>query len=280
MRSTILQVQEVRDFIITAILLVIALVLMVSTQKGGLQNMQKLSIVTLSYMEEPLANIRVYRKALKTNEDLRRQNVLLMDELSRLRSVKAQNENLRNMLGFRDTTKLDLLPVMIVGKDLTGINNTLSVDAGSSDSVVIGMPLITPEGLIGQVILTADQYSAVMPYNNLMFRVSAQIQNTRAYGIVSWDGSNNEKLEMNYVPQTIKVDTGMVVETSGYGNQYPPNIPIGKVVGKRIEQGRETQTIYIKPFVSLDKLSEGFIVRFRSDSTLSRLKMQIQNQYQ
>ncbi len=280
MRSTILQVQEVRDFIITAILLVIALVLMVGTQKGGLQNMQKISIVTLSYMEEPLANIRVYRKALKTNEDLRRQNVLLMDELSRLRSVKTQNENLRNMLGFRDTTKLNLLPVMIVGKDLTGINNTLSIDAGSGDSVVIGMPLITPEGLIGQVILTADHYSAVMPYNNLMFRVSAQIQNTRAYGIVSWDGSSNEKLEMNYVPQTIKVDTGMVVETSGYGNQYPPNIPIGKVVGKRIEQGRETQTIYIKPFVSLDKLSEGFIVRFRSDSTLSRLKMQIQNQYQ
>lgn len=280
MRSTILQVQEVRDYIVTAILLVIALVLMVGTHKGGLQTMQKISIVTLSYMEEPLANVRVYRKALKTNEELRRQNVLLMDELSRLRSIKAQNENLKNMLGFRDTTKLNLLPVMIVGKDLTGVNNTLSVNAGAKDSVVIGMPLITPEGLIGQVILTADHYSYVMPYSNLMFRVSARIQSTRAYGIVSWNGSSNERLEMNYVPQTIKVDTGMVVETSGYGNQYPANIPIGKVVGKRVEQGRETQTIYIKPFVSLDKLSEGFIVKFRSDTTLSRLKMQIQDQYQ
>lgn len=280
MRSTILQVQGIRDYILTAFLLVIALVLMVGTHKGGLQNIQKISIVTLSYMEEPLANIRVYRKALKTNENLRRQNVLLMDELSRLRSVKAQNEHLRKMLGFRDTTKLDLLPVIIVGKDLTGLNNTLTVNAGKDDSVEVGMPLITPEGLIGQVILTAGQFSLVMPYNNLMFRISAQIQKTRAYGIVSWSGSGNERLEMNYVPQTVKVDTGMVIVTSGYGNQYPPNIPIGKVTGKHIEQGKETQTIFLKPFVSLDKLAEGFIVKFRSDSTISRMKMQIQNQYQ
>ena len=280
MRSSILQVQEIRDFIITAILLVIALVLMVGTQKGGLQNIQKLSIVTLSYIEEPLANIRVYRKALKTNENLRRQNILLMDELSRLRSVKNQNEHLQRMLGFRDTSKLDLLPVIIVGKDLTGINNTLTINAGKKDSVHIGMPLITPKGLVGQVILAAGHYSAVMPYNNLMFRVSAQIQNIKAYGIVSWGGNSDKSLEMNYVPQTIRVDTGMVVETSGYGNQYPPNIPIGVVTGKHVEKGRETQTLFLKPFVSLDKLAEGFIVKFKPDTTRSRLKMKIQSQYQ
>lgn len=280
MRSNILQVQEIRDYILTAILLIIALVLMVTTQKGGLQNIQKISIVTLSYMEEPLANIRVYRKALKTNENLRRQNILLMDELSRLRSVKAQNEHLRKMLGFRDTSRLDLLPVMIVGKDLTGINNSLTVNAGSKDSIRVGMPLITPEGLIGQVTLTAGHYSLVMPYNNLMFRVSAQIQNTRAYGIVSWSGRGNQKLEMNFVPQTAKVDTGTIIVTSGYGNQYPPNIPIGKVTGTQVEQGKETQTIFLKPFVSLNNLAEGFIVKFRSDSTISRMNKQIQSQYQ
>lgn len=280
MRFTVFRFEGIRDYILTAVLLVIALLFMVSSHNGGLNNIRKISFVTFSYLEEPLANIRVYREALKTNDRLRRQNVLLMDELSRLRSVKTQNESLKRMLGFKDTTKLNLIPVKVIGKDLTGMNNMLTVDVGTVDSVSVGMPLITPEGLVGQIIATSRHYSEVMPFSNMMFRVSSQIQGKRAYGIVSWDGHSPQRLEMLFVPKTVRVDTGMVVETSGDGNEYPSNIPIGKVTGKHFEKGKETQIIYLKPFVSLSTLAEGFIVRFRPDSAVSRLQTKIQGLFQ
>ncbi|HKJ44468.1 MAG TPA: rod shape-determining protein MreC [Balneolales bacterium] len=279
MKFTTLQVQDARDHIITAFLLILALVLMVNRHRGGLENLRKVSIATVSYLEEPLANIRVYRQALKTNEHLHQQNVLLMDEINRLRSVKKQNEILRKMLTFRDTTKLDLLPVIIVSKDLTGLNNTLTVDAGSDDSVKIGMPLVTSDGLVGRVVIVARHFSEVMPFNNMMFRVSSTIQGVRAYGVVSWNGKNIDKLTMNYVPQTIRVDTGMIVQTSGYSDRFPPNIPIGKVIGTQPEEGKETQKIFLKPFVSLNQLAEGFIVRYEPDSTITRLHDKMRDLY-
>lgn len=279
MRFPVVQVHGVRDHILTAGLLILALIMLTSRFRGGLDTLRAGAITIQSYVDEPLANIRVYREALKTNDHLRRQNILLMDEISRLRSVQHENQVLRKMIGFKDTTKLNLYPVTIVSKDLTGVNNILTVNAGSDDSVTIGMPLVNSEGLIGRVIMVASHFSEVMPYLNRMFRASADIQGSKAYGIVSWDGENIDRLVMKYVPQTIKVDSGMVVETSGYSNQFPAHIPIGIVTHTHPEAGKEIQTIYLRPFAGLSQLAEGFIVRYRPDSTLVNLKQRYQEKY-
>lgn len=279
MRFPVLQVQGARDHILTAGLLILALMMLVSRYKGGLETLRASAITVQSYIDEPLATIRVYREALKTNDHLKRQNILLMDEISRLRSVQHENQTLRRMIGFKDTTKLNLFPVTVVSKDLTGINNMLTVNAGSDDSIAVGMPLVNSDGLIGRVILVSSHYSEVMPYLNRLFRASADIQGSQAFGIVSWDGENINQLVMKYVPQTIKVDSGMVVETSGYSNRFPAHIPIGVVTHTHPEKGKEIQTIYLKPFVGLSQLAEGFIVRFRADSTLINLKQHYQDKY-
>jgi len=278
MRFKSFTLQDAKDHILTAFFLVIAVALMVSRNEGGIRVLRSASITVMSYIEEPLANVRVYREALKTNEDLRRQNIQLMDEVSRLRSMKRQNETLKRMLGYKDTTKLDLLPVMVITKDLTGINNIITINAGTSDSVKVGMPLVTPEGLVGRVILTSDDYSEVMPFYNRLFKISGRIQGNGAYGIVSWNGNSSE-LNMDFVPQTIRIEPDMIVETSGYGNQLPPNIPIGYVIHTKPDEGRETQEISLKPFVTLSTLSEAFVIRYKPDSTVTRLHQIVGEQY-
>ena len=46
---------------------------------------------------------------------------------------------------------------------------------------------------------------------------------------------------MSYVPKTIHVDSGQVVETSGYSLELPPFIPIGTVLRTQLQEGKETQ---------------------------------------
>ncbi|MEX2363175.1 MAG: rod shape-determining protein MreC, partial [Balneolaceae bacterium] len=145
-------------------------------------------------------------------------------------------------------------------------------NAGTSDSLIVGMPLVTSDGLIGKIVHTASYYSQVMPFYNSLFRVSARVQENQANGIVSWSGEANNELVMNFVPQTIPVDTGFVIETSGFSNQYPPGIPIGKVTRTEAEEGRETQRIYIEPFVILSEIDKGFVIEFRPDSNIAKLK--------
>ena len=201
----------------------------------------------------------------------------MLDKLSRLRSAEQQNEKLRELLEIKKESEFDLEPVSIVGKELNGIHNSLTIDAGTSDSIKAGMPVVSANGLIGRVILASRNYSQVMPYFNNLFRVSAHIQGLRAYGVVSWDGKSVNELIMEYVPQTIRVDTGMVVETSGYSNQFPASIPIGKVVDTQPQIGKETQHIYIEPFTNLYTVSEGFAIKFRPDTSINELKRQYKN---
>lgn len=280
MRLRLPRITDAKDHLITAGLLVLSLILMVGRHQGGVDNLRKVSVTLFSYLEEPLSNIRVYRQALKTNTYLRKQNVLLLDELSRLRSANQQNERLRDLLQFSRQTNLSLYPTRIVGKELNEINNSITIDAGSNQDIEMGMPMVSADGLIGRVILTAPEYSQVMPFYNTLFRVSAKLQQSNAYGIVSWEGENIRELVMNFVPQTVSVDSGEIVTTSGYSNKFPPNIPIGRVLRAEPEQGKETQKIYLTPFVNLHSIAEGFVVKFTPDTTVQQLNQEYDQLFQ
>ncbi len=268
------RVTDAKDYIITALILLLAITLMVNRYDDGLQNARKASITILSYLEKPLSNIRIYRQALTTNTYLQRQNVLLQDELSRLRAVEQQNRVLRDLLDLREKESHSMIPVQVVAKELAGLNNSLTLDAGSNDGVEVGMPVINSDGLIGQVIVTASNYSQVLLYSNSLFRVSARVADTRAFGIVSWQSTGYRELVLNHVPQTILVEEGQLVETSGFSNQYPQGIPIGEVTRVEPGDGVETQTIYLNAFADLFTLSEAFIVKFQPDTTIQNLQEQ------
>lgn len=271
MRFRLPRISDAKDYILTALILVFATSIMISRHDGGLQNIRKVSYTILSYLEEPLSTIRVYRQALNTNTYLQRQNVLLQDELSRLRSSEEQNRILRDLLEFREDSDYPLLPITIVAKELTSMNNSLTISAGTNDEVLTGMPVINSNGLIGKVILTSGKYSQVMPFTNSLFNVSARIQGTRAYGIVSWEGNRYDELVLQHIPQTIPVEEGDIVETSGYSNQYPSGIPVGEITRIEPEEGVETQLIYLRPFVNLHLIAEGFVLMFEPDSTANEL---------
>ncbi len=259
-----------KDYFIVAILLIIAISIAISRNRGGINKLRQFSVATVSLLQTPLSQVRIYRQALNTNIYLKRQNILLQDELSKLRSLKRENAELRDLLDFKEQSSLNLIPVTIVGKELNSINNSLTITPGAKEGIKVNMPLINSDGLLGKVVLLSDNYAQVMPYLNTLYKVSAKVQGINAPGIVSWEGNRNE-LVMNFVPLTVKVDIGSVIETSGYSNQYPPNIPIGIVTKIEQEQGKETQRIYLKPTASIYDVAEGFVVDFTPNTEVDSL---------
>ncbi|MEP0004734.1 MAG: rod shape-determining protein MreC [Balneola sp.] len=277
MQFKTLKVGEAKDYIITAILILLSVTIAVSRNQGGIHSLRQLSAITVSVLQSPLANIRVYRQALTTNTYLQRQNILLQDELSKLRAIEQENIELRKLLSFQDSTEFSLTPTLIIGKELNGINKSLTINSGSLKNVKVGMPLVTSDGLLGKVILTTAEYAQVLPYNNSLFRVSGLIQEENAPGIVSWNGESLTEMVIDFIPQTIPVEEGYTVVTSGFSNELPAGIPIGSVIRTEIEEGKETQRIFIKPFASLAQASQGFIINFTPDSSLTNLNDQYED---
>ncbi len=280
MRLQLPRISEAKDYILTAFLLVISALLFIGNNRGGIDSVRKVTITLFSYLEEPISNVQVYRQALKTNSDLREQNIRLLDELNRLRSAQQRNKELTELLQFSRNSDLSLYPAQIIGKELNQVNNVFTIDAGTNDGIEEGMPMVAANGLIGKVVLASDDYAQVMPYFNTLFKVSATLQNSNAYGIVSWNGENIDELELKFVPQTVPVDTGETVMTSGYSHQFPPNIPVGEVIRYVPEEGKDTQRIFIRPFVNLYTVSEGFVVTTKPDTAVKNLIKEYQELFE
>ena len=262
------------------IVLLFALILAFTRSQDGLNSLRAVTITAASILEEPVSNVRVYRNALKTNAYLQQQNILLQDELSKLRSIEKENQELKSLLRLEESYNYPLQITRVVTKQLNTLNNSLSVNVGSNEGIQRGMPLINSDGLIGKVILSASNYSQIMPLSHPLFRVSAQIQDNKANGIITWDISSPNYLIMDFVPKTVPIDTGMVIQTSGLGNEFPAGIPIGQVVDFRSQEGTNTQQIKIEPFSKLNEVSEGFIVLFTSDTSLIQLNKEFKQLFE
>ena len=68
----------------------------------------------------------------------------------------------------------------------------------------------------------------------------------------------------------------ITLEPDKTSNELPAGIPIGTVIRTELEEGRETQRIFLTPFASLNQASQGFIINFSPDSSLSRLNEQFE----
>lgn len=263
---------NIKDHLITIGVMLLALLMMIARQDGAFQNVRVASMNVISVLEAPLSNVRIYRTALKTNADLERQNILLQDEISRLRSMREENEILRGLLALKDTVTYPLVPVRVVSKTLSGVNNSIIINAGSYHGVEVGMPVINAQGLVGQVVLAGERNSTVLPIINRQFRVSAMIEGSRAFGILSWEGTGANELILRYVPITIPVTEGMRINTSGLSSQFPQGIPIGEITRFEPEPGKDTQLIYVNVYSSLYRLAEAHVMLFRADEEVLMLE--------
>lgn len=272
MKQVTPQFRDASDYILGAILLLIAFFVIIVGSRSAFNMVRVKTLQAYALLEQPLGSFKSYKSALTDNTRLRQQNVLLQDELNRLRAASKENERLRKLLDFNQQTELKLKPVLVIGKELTGIHNFLTISLNDTTLVRNGMPIINENGLVGQIIRTASGFAQVMPFYSNLFRVSAVIHGkTSSYGMVSWEGKSYNELVMNYVPATVPVNEGDLIVTSGYSDIYPPNIPIGYVQKIERNEGIETQKIFLKPTVSLFDLTEAFVVQHIPDSSRANL---------
>jgi rod shape-determining protein MreC len=279
MRSQFQSFSESKDYILTAFLLIVSFGLLFSRNSGGLDRLRSASITIYSYIELPLSKFRLHTQVLRRNKELRKQNIHLRNKLNRLRNAES-DDNLVSKFHLSWADSSSLHPVQFVGKELHQANNVLTINAGSKEGLRKNMGVISAQGLVGKIVLVARNYSEVMPYLNTLSKVSAKLQKSHAYGIVGWNGpESTNNLELKYVTKSIPVDSGEVVYTSGYGRQFPPDIPIGTVKRSELIKGRGWQRIYIHPSVNLYTVTNGYVITGKPDTAKIKLQKQYRKLY-
>lgn len=232
---------------------------------------RSVTIAVVGFMQESFSFIPNISALQDENKLLRKINVNLADEVSQLREAKLENIRLRSMIALRETSTVRVTAAKIVAKNLNLLRNTITLDIGESDSVKIGNPIITGEGLVGRIVATSSHFSIAQLILNVDFRASAKIQRTRTDGIVAWDGNS---LVLKNIVKSSDVKVGDAVVTSEYSNAFPNGVKIGIVSAVTDIPNNLFKKVELIPTVNLTQTEEVFVVDFLP--SLERMALELE----
>ncbi|MCF7796299.1 MAG: rod shape-determining protein MreC [Lentisphaeria bacterium] len=191
---------------------------------------------------------------------LEKKYIVSQIELNRLQALAAENERLRQALGFKQTSLFEVIPANVLSKSGTSLLTSISVDQGAKDGVELLAPVVDANAnLVGKVVALGDASSLVQLIHDRNFRVSVREMRTRTIGILGFYDPGVFRIEN--IPLNTNVAIGDSVVTSGFSDIFPPNIYVGVV--QKVEPGVEGYVKAIQVEVATDyhRLEEVFILK-------------------
>lgn len=259
-----------KEYVLLALLLVVSLGLLSLNDTPQIGAIRSLTVITVGALQDVLGMVPNYFSLRSENAVLRRQNMMLSDEVSRLREATLENLRLKRLLKFREQEPARHIAANVIGRTLQLMRNTVTLDVGEMDGVRPNMPIVTAEGLVGRVTFTTDAYAVGQTLFNRDIRVSAKVQRSRVDGILRWLGG--ERLILQNVAKTLDVQTGDVVITSEYSSLFPHGIRVGTVVRTQEIPGSLFRTVEVAPAVDFEAVEEVFVIARTPDSSRVELE--------
>lgn len=256
--------QNFKEYLTFSILVLISLILLFSGNSSKTHLVTQIAVELVGFTKYITGILPSFRDLRAENKELRKTNIVLLNELNQLREEKLENIRLRKLLGFKERqNNYEFIPADVVGKTLISPYNYIVLNAGSDDGIEVNMPVVCESGIVGKIMRVGKNYSLAMILFHKDFRASVKIQRTRVDGILVWEGG--EYLSVTNVSKTMDVELGDVVITSGYSTIFPPGFEIGVVVEIDNSVPGLFKAIKVKPSVNFTKLEEVFIIKYKSD---------------
>ncbi len=195
---------------------------------------------------------------IKENHLLKEENLRLNLLNIDLQEAYIENQRLHDMLGFLETSPLNILPARVVNRGTTSIYNSIIINVGSRNGVRENLPIISSDGIVGKTVSVGDQTTLVQIFNDINFRISVKFQISRIFGIMQWNP--NGTAEVREIPKTAVIHPGETVITSGYSDIYPENLFVGLVSDIKPSKNGLYQIAVIQPNVNLNSIEEVFVI--------------------
>lgn len=202
--------------------------------------------------------------------DVRRENERLQVEAARLREdnrqlrvVALENQRLRELLALREHLASDTISAQVIGKEVSPFFRVVRVriDRGERDFVRRGMPVVSSEGLVGQIHKRFGRYSDVLLTVDPTSAIDVVIQRTGARGMLRGTGEDDRyACQIQYLQRTDEVKVGDEVYTSGLGQRFPASILIGTVTKVERKDFGLYQQAEVTPAVTFSKLEEVLVL--------------------
>ena len=202
-------------------------------------------------------------RAKKERDQLRDQRDRLLDEVVGYKVALQENAQLRRTLALDENSLqgYDKRMVRVIGRPSNNLLlDRLEVDAGSSDGVRVGDPVVADGGLVGHVSFVAHGTAFVTLITDPSSSVSVKVLNPAGdSGLLKPSVGDPLDLLVQLLPRHAQIRVGDIAVTAGFRTSrldslYPPNVPIGRVTKADPEELASDQQVHVAPVADLRHL--------------------------
>ncbi len=180
-------------------------------------------------------------------------------ELNSLREAEAENARLKSLLTYVEDTVDQEIVARVIGLNASAQFQSIRINRGEDDGVRFGMPVVTAEGAVGQIVRSVGGSSDVMLLTDPASHIGGVIQRTRVRVTVSGSGGGRPLL-LDVVRREDDARDGDVVVTAGSDGIFPRGVPLGIVRSPT----RPSVGMFLKgtlePSVELDRVEEVLVI--------------------
>ena len=198
------------------------------------------------------------------------ENTALKQEVASLQAQIYDNREMEEMYAWmsdflemkRQHTDYTMMAATVTGRESGNYSSVLTLDTGSGAGITVGMPVITAEGLVGQITEVGYNWSRVTTIVEAQSAVGAYVERTGESGVAEGDiqltGDGIVKLQ--YLAADTAVEIGDRILTSGYGSVYPRGLVIGYVQSMETNPYTRTKTVYVQCVAPIYNVSDVMII--------------------
>lgn len=182
--------------------------------------------------------------------DAREDNRRLQAELDRLKMenqfLKAEistADRAKALVAFQALTPSKTIAARVIAAGAGANSKVVFLDRGSRAGVQKGMPVVTPDGIVGKVIAAYPTASEVMLITDPEFAAGVVSQKNHVVGTLKGQGQSNCKVD--YVPSEDKLEIGEWFYTSGDDRIFPKGFPVGVV--RAVRKSSPYEEVIVEP---------------------------------
>ena len=157
------------------------------------------------------------------NEEIQRltkENQLLQLDAARMEEMRQENENLRHLVSALAATTDHVVTTEVIGRPADPFSRRIQIAAGALDGVQVGMRVIGPFGVLGQVSRTVSHQSEVTLISDHKSRISVINNRTGQIFLLAGTGDSG-LLTVAFAQPSADLQPGDELVTSGLDHLYP-----------------------------------------------------------
>ena len=196
------------------------------------------------------------------NRALRREIQSLRNWRERARLLEEENAQLRALNHVKLPPRTTFVAGDVIADSGGPFREAVIVNVGRSDQIEDGAAAVDGAGLVGRVVGVGERASRLMLLTDFSSRVPVVIQPGAKRAMLSGDGTPAPKLE--FIDGGDRMQPGDLVETSGDGGVFPPDLPVGRVMAT---PGGTWRVALLADFARLEFVR---LLRYRPDTQIDR----------